>query len=280
VGSAARSIVAILATILARAEAPSTASEPADCARTATSLLQTLELASFEKEPEGTVRKVFDDATKAEVRCPANELVAYVRLRSTELGKGAFIGDLTPSAREELRTEARKAATRFPHAVQILTIDARADGTTAAARRAMAADDNYVPAKVALAAALIRGGDSSGAVELLEATPNLDATSDGFTVLACARFAIHDAKGALRAARLVFKGRRSQLIEPDVGNPWPAVEAHEIAGLAALDLKRYDDAARHLVAADFGSPRVHQLLTHPPPPLRAALRRASPATKH
>jgi tetratricopeptide (TPR) repeat protein len=241
--------------------------------------LQTLETARFEKEPEGTVRKVFDDATKAELRCPANELVAYARLRSAELGRGAFVGDLTPAARAELRTDADKAAARFPHAVKILAIGARADGTVPAARRAVAADPNYIPAKVALAAALIREGNAPSAVGMLEAIPNLDATSDGFTILARAHFAVHDLKGALRAARLVFKGRSSELIEPDVGNPWPAVEAHEIAGLASLELKRYDEAARHLIAADFGSPRVHELLTHPPPPLRAALRRVSPASK-
>ena len=70
-----------------------------------------------------------------------------------------------------------------------------------------------------------------------------------------------------------------ELIEPDAGNRWPVVEAHEIAGLAALELRRYDDAARHLLAADFGSAKVHDLLDDPPPPLRRALHKLAPLSK-
>jgi hypothetical protein len=237
-------------------------------------------MAQFQKEPEGSVLEVFKDSSKAAQRCPDDELVAYARLRSAELGRGDFVGNLKPASREQLRRDANEAAARFPRSARILTVGARANRTVSAARQAVATDETYVPAKVALGAALVDAGDASSAVKLLESTPNLSATSDGFTVLARARLAAHDPKGAIRAARSVFTGRQMELIEPDVRNQWPVIEAHEIAGLAALQLGLYDDAARHLLAADFGSTNVHDLLAAPPPPLRKALNKLAPRSKH
>jgi hypothetical protein len=78
-------------------------------------------------------------------------------------------------------------------------------------------------------------------------------------------------KGAARAAQMELTHRNAELIESDAGDPWPVWEAHEIAALAALGLRRYDEAARHLIAANPESPKVRDLLEHPSPSLRRAL---------
>lgn len=276
---AAAPAITIAFALLAAPDASAPSSPREECQRAGAPLMRMLEMAQFQKEPEGSVRTVFEGATKAAPLCPHDELVAYLRLRGAELGKGALVGALDPSAREQLRRDADEAAVQFPGSARILTIDARASGTVSAARRAVDEDGAYAPAKVALAAALVAAGDAQTAVKLLGTTPKLDATSDGFTVLARARLAVHDLRGAIRATRSVFTGRQMELIEPDAGNRWPVVEAHEIAGLAALELRRYDDAARHLLAADFGSAKVHDLLDDPPPPLRRALHKLAPLSK-
>jgi hypothetical protein len=243
------------------------------CDHVANALMHALQMAQVAKEPEGTVRRVFDDATNAQPRCAASEAVTYLRIRSAELGKGSFVGDLTPAARTEWRQLADDAAMRFPRSARILAVDARATGKIEIARRAVAADDAYAPARVALASALIASGDPASAAKMLDGLSGLDATSDGFAVLARARLASSDLLGALRAAKDQFTKRKIELIEPDAGNQWPVVDAHEVAGFAALGLRRYDEAARHLVVADFGSAKVREILAHPPPPLRRALRK-------
>jgi hypothetical protein len=268
--------ILVIAAIAAAVEAAAPTEDAPACARTAASLMRVLEMAQFQKEPEGTVRSVFDDATVAEVRCARSESVTYVRLRSAELGKGSFVGDLTPAARAEWQRLADRAAVRFPRSARILTESARATGSVEIAMRAVAADGTYVPAKVALASALIGAGEAARAARMLDGLAGLEATSDGFAVLARARLATNDFVGASRAAKQQLRHRQVELIEPDVGNPWPLIEAHEVAAFAALGLGQYDEAARHLVAANFGSAKVRDLIDHPPPALRRALRKIGP----
>jgi hypothetical protein len=207
-------------------------------------------------------------------RCPTNEALTYLQLRAAELGKGSLVGDLTPNARAEWRLFAENATVQFPNSARILTIGARATGSVDMARRAVAADSAYVPATVALASNLIAANDAANASTILNDFSSLERTSDGFAVLARARLAINDLPGALKAAQQQLTKRRPELTESDAGNPWPNIDAHETAAFAALGLKRFDDAAKHALAANFGSTKVRDLLGHPPPELRRALQKA------
>jgi hypothetical protein len=235
-------------------------------------LAQVLRFAEFAKEPQDKIRQVFDTATSAQVRCPASEELAYLRVRSAELGQGAFLGEkLTPAADAEWRRLAHAVAQRFPRSARILTVDARGTNSVDTARRAVALDEHYVPAKVAVATALVAAGEADQAAKILDGLPGLETTSDGFTTLARARLATNDLQGAARAANMELTHRQPDLVEADAGRSWPIWEAHEIAALAAIGLKQYDEAARHLRAANPQSAKVRALLDHPPPALRKAL---------
>ncbi|MFL5305565.1 MAG: tetratricopeptide repeat protein [Polyangia bacterium] len=223
-------------------------------------------------EPEGTVRHVYVEATESEGRCPENEKIAYVRVRSAELGRGALVGQMAPQLIAEWKDLARQEAKRFPASARVLTVAARASGDLDLARRAVKADPNYAPASVALAQAMIGAGDPSGALKVLAGVASLDATSDGLVALGRARLATRDFKGAAKAATAALSHRQIDLVEPDAGDPRPSAAAHEIAARAALGLGRYDDAAGHLLQADSHSPGVRELLEHPTPELRRALR--------
>jgi tetratricopeptide (TPR) repeat protein len=229
-------------------------------------------MAQAEMEPEGTVPHVYVEATESEGRCPENENIVYLRLRSAELGRGAIVGQMAPQLIAEWKELARQEAKRFPASARVLTVAARASGELDVARRAVVANPHYAPASVALAEAMIDAGDPIGALKVLDGVGSLDATSDGFVALGRARLATRDFKGALKAATAALRHRQIDLVEPDAGDPRPSAAAHEIAARAALALRRYDVAAGHLLQADSHTPGARELLDHPTPELRRALR--------
>lgn len=214
------------------------------CARVGADLFRVLDQAQFEKEPEGSVRRVYDEATRAAALCPDDEGLAYLRLRSAELGRGALVGEVGPDTLAELRRLADEAAARFPRSARILTVDARVTRRADVARRACAADAAYVPARVALADVLVATGDWRGAERALGDKPMLASTSDGFVVLARIKLAKGDARGAIQAASEALHARAVDLIEPDARNPRPAVEAREIAA-RARELNHSAKRSRH-----------------------------------
>jgi tetratricopeptide (TPR) repeat protein len=242
------------------------------CDETAHALARELEMAQLEMEPEGTVRRVYAEATESEGRCPDNEKIVYLRLRSAELGRGALVGQLTPQLIADWKDLARQEAKRFPASARVLTVAARASGELDVARLALEADPHYAPASIALAQAMIDAGHPADALKVLAGVSSLDATNDGFVAVGRARLAIGDFKGALQAATAALRHRQIDLIEPDAGDPRPSAAAHEIAARAALGLGRYEQAAGHLLQADSHSPSVRELLDHPTPELRRALR--------
>ncbi len=202
------------------------------CAQDGRSLFRALEMAQVEKEPESSIRDVYDAATRALATCPDDEMLAYLRLRAAELGRGTLVGQLAPEAIAELLRLAEGAAARFPESARILTVEARVSRRLDVARRACAADPGYVPAKVALADILVRSGDWRAAERALGDRSALAATSDGFVVLARIKLARGDARGALRATDLALHGRQVDLVEPDARDPRPAMEATEMAARA------------------------------------------------
>src|SRR6266404_2796641 len=150
-------------------------------------------------EPESNIGAIYDWATAAKDRCASDERIAYFRLRALELGAGNTVGRQPLSTLEQWRALARAMTLQFPNSVRIATIQARASGSVEDARRAIAIDPSYAPAQVALASALV-ATDSAGAVARLSTLKQLGSVSDGYTVLACARFSLHDFEGAAKAA--------------------------------------------------------------------------------
>jgi hypothetical protein len=232
----APALSALFALLVGVATPPPGAGE--SCVGRGQGLYRALEMAQFEKEPEGTVRRVHEEATRASVACPDDETLAYVRLRSAELGRGALVGQSGPAAATEVLQLAQDAAVRFSQSARILTVEARLSRRIDVARRAYAADSRYVPARVALADALFNAGDLRAAEQALGDKRALGATSDGLVVLARIKLAQGDARAALRAANLALHRRQVDLLEPDARNPQPAAEATDLAA-----------RARHLLAS-------------------------------
>jgi tetratricopeptide (TPR) repeat protein len=264
--------VILCALLAATAAATGLSERKQSCDEVAQALTRALHMAELEMEPEGTVRRVYTEATDFEARCRNDERIAYLRLRSAELGRGALVGQSTPQIVADWKELARVEAKRFPASAPVLTVAARASGDVDLARRAVKADPRYAPASVALAQALVDAGRATDALQVLAGVRALDATVDGFVVLGRARFATGDYGGALQAATDALQRREIDLIEPDAGDFRPTAAAHEIAARAALALGRYQQAAEHLLQADPRSPAVRELLAHPTPELRRALR--------
>jgi len=225
---------------------------------------------SIAMEPESGLASIYDRATQAAERCPDSEGLAYLRLRAAELGRGAPVGRQAPSANDEWRKLAPLLAAKFPQSARIATVQARASGTAADARKALALNPKYLPARVALAAALLSSLPTE-ALTYLTPERDLATVSDGYTVLARTRWALGDSAGAIEAAKQALHARAFRLIEPDARDPRPLSAAHDVMGQALLAKKRFAEAATHLKLAAPDSAVARAILADPPPGLRKAL---------
>lgn len=238
-------------------------SDVSSCKDLASDLQETFERAKIAMEPQANMASIYDRSTEAKDRCANDEQLAYLRLRSAELGRGALVGRQPESTREEWRSLARELSARFPTSVRIATIQARASGALADAHRAADLDPSYAPAQVALAAALVATKPADAAT-LLVSLKDLGAVSDGYSVLARVRFALHDSKGAAKEAMRALHGRKIDLIEPDARDPRPLSEAHEILGLVYLERHDYRNAILQLRSAAPDSTKAQAILDSPP----------------
>jgi hypothetical protein len=245
---------------------------PEPCQALAEDLRSTLDRAKIAMEPQSAIGMVYQRATEAKDRCAADESLAYLRLRTAELGRGASVGRQSQSSVEELRTLTLALSISFPRSARIATVQARVSGVAADGRRATELDPSYAPAQVALAAALLATNPKE-ALAHLATVQNPGALSDGYTVLARVRLALGDLDGAAKAARAELKGRQLELIEPDGRDPRPISGAHEVLGLVALQRHDYRTAAMHLRAAAADSGRARAILDNPPSGLKAVMSR-------
>jgi hypothetical protein len=220
----------------------------------------------MQMEPVGTRREIAREASDGLAKCPESEQIAYVALRATELLRGEpgpewgrFVAEL---------------ATRFPRSARIATVKARQDHTVESARRAVAADRNYLPARVALAHALLAAGDTEGARAALEGAVGLKGDDDAEAVLARVRWAQGDVAGAEQLARGVLQTRPWKEGEPGATRARASSQAHEVLGLAYLKKGQPDKAAPHLLAVDGPSKEARVVLDRPDPALKKALARA------
>jgi len=228
--------------------------------------------AQMAMEPESKLSFIYQRATSANDQCADNESLAYLRLRSAELGRGATVGHQSAASLAEWQGLAQTLARKFPRSVRLGTIAARASGSVDDARRAVSLDPSYAPAQVALAAALI-STDPTEAITHLVAIRDLSVVADGHSVLARARFAVHDLDGAEKAATSAIRRRSIDQIEPDARDPRPISAAHEVLGLVFLAKRQFRKAAANLELAAEDSTKARQILEDPPPELRPFLRR-------
>lgn len=244
------------------------------CSADERALAKRFSTAALAMEPEGVVGGIYDRATESEGRCADSEPIAYFRLRAAELGRGGPMVHATGTDQSELEAIAAKAVVRFPTSARIATAKSRIVGTVASAEQALALDPAYAPAKVSLAAAMLHFGQPAEARALLERTPNLGSTSDGFSVLAQAALRLHDLKAARKAAQTALTGRDVELVEPDARDPRPKLNAHETLGIISLERKEYSEAAGHLLIAADGSAQAQKLLASANPAFRRAIEKA------
>lgn len=232
-----------------------------------------LALAALAMEPEARVLLAFGEAAQGIRACPSDEKLWYLLLRAAELGGGAYPVDLPGGQARELKVAAEAASQRFPNSARIATARARVLGTLDAARQAVVLDPSYVPAQVALGAALLRAGDALVARQVLERVPasELGRVRGGYALLARARLAVGDLDGAVAAAAKEPGPRPMNPIEPDARDERASRDAREVAGLAHLAAHRFDQAARMLLEAAAGSASARASLEHASPELRQAL---------
>ncbi len=151
--------------------------------------------------------------------------------------------------------------------MRIATIVARLDGSVDAARRAMALDPSYAPARTALAVALAAKRDASAALATLteaESSPSAAA----LIVRARIKLMAGDANGAL--AEALAARNAAQKKEPE---PTPTRDilrdAEELLGLSSRALGKPLEARRHLErAVSLGSAKAREALVEMAPAKR------------
>lgn len=246
------------------------------CAETEKGLSRALEETEFQKEPESALASIFASATAAAAKCPQSEGLAYLRIRSAELGRGQLIGAFSLDGGQELQESAAEAAQRFPQSARILTVRARVSRDGAAARRAVTIDPTYLPGRVVLGDILVDAGEWAEAEKVL---PSAQGVRDVLTVRARVDLARGDARAALERAERAVSAPRMDSAEPDARDPGPVRRAHAVAALAAIALGRFQRAAVHLSDVNPDDPLIRDVLRAPPKELARALRarRARPA---
>jgi tetratricopeptide (TPR) repeat protein len=207
----------------------------------------------------GLFRSIGDEALDAVKQCPVSARLWYLAARAAEVLEVPMSG----KAFEEfggLKKIVCDAMSHVPKSVEIATIAARVDGTAAAARKALAIDPEYTPARRALAIALAKEGAIDEALRLCSAKSffGADQLTRGRVLLAANRpsEAASEAKKALAAGR------------PDPAEPTPAIEiqrdANEVLGFALLKEGHKSEAQRAFrIAAAAGSSAAQSQISRP-----------------
>lgn len=192
----------------------------------------------------GAYRELGDAALEGTAVCPASAKLWYWAARSAEVLEGPLAGAAFAAA-GGAATIAREAEVHVPGSVGIATVVARLAGTEAAARRALALDASYPPARRALAAALLKEGAPEEASKLMSS-----AGGTGPDRLTRARILL--ALGRAKEAAAEARTARDRP-EPDPSELTPSFEvlrdANETLGLALRAQGRAVEAGPFLKAA-------------------------------
>jgi hypothetical protein len=189
----------------------------------------------------GLFGTVGDQALAALRQCPQSTRLWYLAARSAEVLENPSNGQAF-AAEGGLKKIVADALSHAPKSAPVLTVAARVQHSSALARKAVALDSGYQPARRALAELLAEEGSIEEAL-LLTANPRSDAMR-----LTRARVLL----AAKRPAEAVAEIRKiPRSASPDELSP--VVEMHrdtqEVLGFALLDLKQTAQGQEALRAA-------------------------------
>ena len=208
---------------------------------------------------EGGALVLLSEAAKEGLRaCPDLEPQSYIAARIAELGYAAGARRTAAQTVGALAL-AQDAARRHPDSVRIATVLARLEGSLDAARRAMALDARYAPARVQLAWALAATGARAEALVLLSQGRDTERPASEWNARARIRLAAGEAKAAKVDAKAA---RAAKTREPEL-TPGTDIfrDTQETLGLSLMALGRPDDAKEHFeLAAAVGSSKAKAAL--------------------
>jgi len=205
----------------------------------------------------GPFRAIGNEALEGVKQCPGSERLWYLAARSAEVLELPFQGRAFADE-GGLKKILADALSHEPRSAPIATIAARTEGGTAAARRALALDPGYAPARRTLAVALAQEGSINEALRISKVR-----TPAGADHLAAARvlLAANRPAEAIREARAALSAGTRGAVEPT-----PSVEiqrdGNEVLGFALLKQRRRVEADRAFrIAAAAGSVTAQRQLS-------------------
>jgi len=237
----------------------SASAQVVNCAGVADAFAARLALSTGAMDEDGAFALLRSAAEEDLRSCPDLERQRYYLARMAELGyfaTGARRADGPAPGAQALAEESQR---KHPLSVRIATVAARLDGSIDAARRAMALDPGYAPARTALAVALAAKGDTPAALATLAGADSSQSAA-ALIVRARIRLMAGDANGALAAA--LAARNAGQRKEPE---PTPSRDilrdAEELLGLSSRALGKPLEARKHLERATvLGSAKAREAL--------------------
>jgi hypothetical protein len=249
----ANSLACVLAVVLGSGCA---SAQVVNCAGVADIFAGRLALSAGAMDDDGAFALLRMAAEEDLRACPDLEPQRYYLARMAELGYAASGARRADGPDPGARALAEESLRKFPLSVRIATVAARLNGSIEAARRAVALDPDYAPARTALAAALAAKGETSAALASLARSSQSAAA---FIVRARIKLSAGDANGAFAEA-VAASNAREKDVEP---TPRRDIlrDTEELLGLSSRTLGKSPEARRHLErAASLGSAKAHEAL--------------------
>jgi len=242
---------------LALGSAPASA-QVVNCAGLADVFTGRLALSAGAMDEDGAFALLLSAAEKDLRSCPELEPQHYYLARMAELGYSTTGARRADGPDAGARMLAEESMQKYPRSVRIATVAARLDGSVEAARRAMALDPGYAPARTALAAALAAKGDTSAALTTLAGAASSQSAA-ALIVRARIKLTAGDAVGA-HADALAARSARQKEPEPTPGRDILR-NMEELLGLSSRALGKSQEARKFLErAASLGSAKAREAL--------------------
>lgn len=189
----------------------------------------------------GVFRTVGDQALAALRECPQSARLWYLAARSAELLENPSNGQAF-AAEGGLTAIVADALSHSPSSAPVATVAARVQGSSTLARKALALDPNYQPARRALAELLAKEGAIDEALRLTAKNRSNPMRLTRARVLLAAK---RPAEAVAEAKKIVTSGHSDEL--SPAGEMYRDTE--EILGFALLDLRKTSEAQKALRAA-------------------------------
>ncbi len=206
----------------------------------------------------GVFLAVGKGALAAVRQCPQTARLWYLAARSAEVLENPSNGQAF-AAEGGLKKIVAEALAHCPSSAPVVTVAARVQGASSLARKALALDPNYQPARRALAELLAKEGAVDEALRLVAQTPSGPMKLTRARVLLLAK---RPAEAVAEAKKITASGG-----EPDELSPAAEMyrDTQEVLGFALLDLQRNSEAQKALrAAAAAGSVAAQRYLARRP----------------